>query len=49
MQVKLSAIRVEVEKLNNLGKTEEAKELWKQGVVEMYQGKVIDDEQTKKR
>jgi len=44
MKSKISQIRQEVKRLNSLGRTEEAKKLWKQGVILMYKGDVIDDE-----
>ena len=44
MKSKISQIRQEVKRLNSLDSTEEAKKLWKQGVILMYSGEVIDDE-----
>ena len=43
----MSEIRREVDTLTKAGKTDEAKALWHQGVVEMYAGKIIDDSLTK--
>lgn len=42
-KIRLSSVKTEVERLNALGKVVEGKNLWKQAVIEMYQGKIIDD------
>jgi len=44
MKSKISQIRAEVSRLQRKGRDKEAKRLWREGVLGLYAGNIIDDE-----